>query len=121
MLSLFSMEPQRISKQWLQPNVSITNITFVFIVLLVPVIYFLWSTLLIGSIACSILYLCDAATIPVSLSLPFVFLFGDVGKTLEKVCEFCHITLNKVTIFDDNGNITPGGVRIGMSLYSYCC
>ncbi|KAL3814496.1 hypothetical protein ACJIZ3_015764 [Penstemon smallii] len=30
-----------------------------------------------------------------------------------KVCEVCHITLNKVTIFDDNGNITPGGVRIG--------
>ncbi|CAA3033248.1 serine hydroxymethyltransferase 7-like [Olea europaea subsp. europaea] len=25
----------------------------------------------------------------------------------------CHITLNKVTIFDDNGNLTPGGVRIG--------
>ncbi|KAL8540701.1 hypothetical protein ACS0TY_002075 [Phlomoides rotata] len=39
--------------------------------------------------------------------------FGLTGKTLEKVCEFCHITLNKVTIFDDNGNITPGGVRIG--------
>ncbi|KAK4491250.1 hypothetical protein RD792_001985 [Penstemon davidsonii] len=35
------------------------------------------------------------------------------GKTFEKVCECCHITLNKVTIFDDNGNITPGGVRIG--------
>lgn len=37
-----------------------------------------------------------------------------IGKNFEKVCEFCHITLNKVTIFDDNGNITPGGVRIGM-------
>ncbi|KAL8508307.1 hypothetical protein ACS0TY_018776 [Phlomoides rotata] len=36
-------------------------------------------------------------------------LFADV----QKVCEACHITLNKVTIFDDNGNITPGGVRIG--------
>ncbi|KAL0375957.1 UNVERIFIED_CONTAM: Serine hydroxymethyltransferase 7 [Sesamum calycinum] len=35
------------------------------------------------------------------------------GKNFEKVCEFCHITLNKVTTFDDNGNITPGGVRIG--------
>ncbi|KAL0412742.1 UNVERIFIED_CONTAM: Serine hydroxymethyltransferase 6 [Sesamum radiatum] len=34
-------------------------------------------------------------------------------KNFEKVCEFCHITLNKVTTFDDNGNITPGGVRIG--------
>ncbi|PIM98740.1 Glycine/serine hydroxymethyltransferase [Handroanthus impetiginosus] len=39
--------------------------------------------------------------------------FGLTGKKFEKVCEFCHITLNKVTIFDDNGNITPGGVRIG--------
>lgn len=39
-----------------------------------------------------------------------------VGYILEKVCELCHITLNKVTIFDDNGNITPGGVRVGMSL-----
>ncbi|KAG8364074.1 hypothetical protein BUALT_Bualt19G0088400 [Buddleja alternifolia] len=36
-----------------------------------------------------------------------------ICKNFEKVCEFCHITLNKVTIFDDNGNITPGGVRIG--------
>ncbi|XP_073029867.1 serine hydroxymethyltransferase 7-like [Primulina eburnea] len=39
--------------------------------------------------------------------------FGLTGKTYETVCEFCHITLNKVTIFDDNGKITPGGVRIG--------
>lgn len=39
--------------------------------------------------------------------------FGLNGKNFEKVCELCHITLNKVTIFDDNGNITPGGVRIG--------
>ncbi|KAL8061164.1 hypothetical protein ABFX02_02G069600 [Erythranthe guttata] len=38
---------------------------------------------------------------------------GLTGKNLEKVCELCYITLNKVTIFDDNGNITPGGVRIG--------
>lgn len=39
--------------------------------------------------------------------------FGLTGKNFERVCEQCHITLNKVTIFDDNGNITPGGVRIG--------
>ncbi|KAL8027406.1 hypothetical protein ABFX02_14G093200 [Erythranthe guttata] len=39
--------------------------------------------------------------------------FGLTGKNLEKVCELCSITVNKVTIFDDNGNITPGGVRIG--------
>ncbi|CAA2982362.1 serine hydroxymethyltransferase 7-like [Olea europaea subsp. europaea] len=38
---------------------------------------------------------------------------GLTGKNFEKVCEMCHITLNKVTIFDDNGNLTPGGVRIG--------
>ncbi|KAI3448327.1 hypothetical protein Pfo_004992 [Paulownia fortunei] len=39
--------------------------------------------------------------------------FGLTGKNFEKVCELCHITLNKVTTFDDNGNIIPGGVRIG--------
>ncbi|CAA2964494.1 serine hydroxymethyltransferase 7-like [Olea europaea subsp. europaea] len=38
---------------------------------------------------------------------------GLTGKNFEKVCELCHISLNKVTIFDDSGNITPGGVRIG--------
>ncbi|GAA0145209.1 methyltransferase [Lithospermum erythrorhizon] len=35
------------------------------------------------------------------------------GKNFEKVCELCHITVNKTTLFDDNGTITPGGVRIG--------
>ncbi|KAG9135469.1 hypothetical protein Leryth_007228 [Lithospermum erythrorhizon] len=34
------------------------------------------------------------------------------GKNFEKVCELCHITVNKTTLFDDNGTITPGGVRI---------
>ncbi|KAK3011339.1 hypothetical protein RJ639_011726 [Escallonia herrerae] len=38
---------------------------------------------------------------------------GLTGKNFEKVCEMCHITLNKIAIFDDNGSITPGGVRIG--------
>ncbi|KAF7842735.1 serine hydroxymethyltransferase 7-like [Senna tora] len=38
---------------------------------------------------------------------------GLTGKYYEKVCETCHITLNKIAIFDDNGTITPGGVRIG--------
>uniref|UniRef100_A0A5B6ZL08 Serine hydroxymethyltransferase n=1 Tax=Davidia involucrata TaxID=16924 RepID=A0A5B6ZL08_DAVIN len=38
---------------------------------------------------------------------------GLTGKNFEKVCEMCHITLNKIAIFDDNGTITPGGVRIG--------
>ena len=36
-----------------------------------------------------------------------------IGKNYEKVCEMCHITLNKIAIFGDNGTITPGGVRIG--------
>ncbi|XP_052194091.1 serine hydroxymethyltransferase 7-like [Diospyros lotus] len=38
---------------------------------------------------------------------------GLTGKSFERICEMCRITLNKVTIFDDNGAITPGGVRIG--------
>ncbi|KAL2477548.1 Serine hydroxymethyltransferase 6 [Forsythia ovata] len=38
---------------------------------------------------------------------------GLTGKNFEKVCELCLITLNKVTIFDDSGNLNPGGVRIG--------
>lgn len=38
---------------------------------------------------------------------------GLTGKNFEKVCEMCHITLNKIAIFDDNGTITPGGVRLG--------
>ncbi|KAK9286860.1 hypothetical protein L1049_015266 [Liquidambar formosana] len=38
---------------------------------------------------------------------------GLTGKNYEKVCETCHMTLNKIAIFGDNGAITPGGVRIG--------
>ncbi|KAM0040389.1 putative glycine hydroxymethyltransferase transcription factor WD40-like family [Helianthus debilis subsp. tardiflorus] len=38
---------------------------------------------------------------------------GLTGKTLEKVCEMCHITVNKIFVFDDNGTLVPGGVRIG--------
>ncbi|KAF4359049.1 hypothetical protein CsatB_015040 [Cannabis sativa] len=38
---------------------------------------------------------------------------GLTGKTYEKVCEMCHITLNKITISSDNGTISPGGVRVG--------
>ncbi|KAM7478861.1 hypothetical protein LguiA_027074 [Lonicera macranthoides] len=38
---------------------------------------------------------------------------GLTGKNFEVVCEMCHLTLNKIAIFDDNGTITPGGVRIG--------
>jgi len=36
-----------------------------------------------------------------------------VGKFYVKVCEACHITLNKIVIFGDNGTIDPGGVRVG--------
>ncbi|XP_071691561.1 serine hydroxymethyltransferase 6-like [Rutidosis leptorrhynchoides] len=38
---------------------------------------------------------------------------GLTGKNFEKVCEMCHITVNKIAIFDDNGTLIPGGVRIG--------
>ncbi|KAE8668393.1 hypothetical protein F3Y22_tig00112343pilonHSYRG00251 [Hibiscus syriacus] len=39
--------------------------------------------------------------------------FGLTGKVYEKVCEMCHVTLNKIAIFGENGVSTPGGVRIG--------
>lgn len=38
---------------------------------------------------------------------------GLTGKNFEKVCEMCHITVNKTPIFGDNGSISPAGVRIG--------
>ncbi|XP_071723829.1 serine hydroxymethyltransferase 6-like [Rutidosis leptorrhynchoides] len=38
---------------------------------------------------------------------------GLTGKNYEKVCELCHMTLNKIAILGDNGTMTPGGVRIG--------
>ncbi|XP_074577761.1 serine hydroxymethyltransferase 7-like [Curcuma longa] len=38
---------------------------------------------------------------------------GLTGKIFEKVCEACHISLNKTPIFGENGAISPGGVRIG--------
>ncbi|KAH7671129.1 glycine hydroxymethyltransferase protein [Dioscorea alata] len=39
--------------------------------------------------------------------------FGLTGRNFEKVCEACHITLNKTPIFGENGAISPGGIRIG--------
>lgn len=39
--------------------------------------------------------------------------FGLTGKTFEKVCEACEISVNKTPIFGENGAISPGGVRIG--------
>lgn len=48
------------------------------------------------------------------LKLPNLLLYCFfTGKIYEKVCEMCHITLNKVTVFSDHGKIIPGGVRIG--------
>ena len=35
------------------------------------------------------------------------------GSKVEKVCDACHITLNKNTIVGDPNAINPGGVRIG--------
>lgn len=39
--------------------------------------------------------------------------FGLTGKNFEKVCAMCHITVNKIPIFDDHGTMVPCGVRIG--------
>eukprot|EP00270_Netrium_digitus_P003661 TRINITY_DN14321_c0_g1_i5.p1 TRINITY_DN14321_c0_g1~~TRINITY_DN14321_c0_g1_i5.p1 ORF type:complete len:461 (-),score=125.10 TRINITY_DN14321_c0_g1_i5:386-1693(-) len=38
---------------------------------------------------------------------------GLTGNKLEKVCELCHITLNKNAVFGDSSALAPGGVRIG--------
>ncbi|KAK9109460.1 hypothetical protein Sjap_017520 [Stephania japonica] len=38
---------------------------------------------------------------------------GLTGRNYEKVCEMCHISLNKAAIFGDNGSVSSGGVRIG--------
>eukprot|EP00897_Mesotaenium_endlicherianum_P005097 jgi/Mesen1/4615/ME000234S03865 len=35
------------------------------------------------------------------------------GNRYEKVCELCHITLNKNAVFGDSSALAPGGVRIG--------
>lgn len=35
------------------------------------------------------------------------------GKNYEKVCEMCHISVNKAAIFGENGAISLGGARIG--------
>ncbi|KAJ3675205.1 hypothetical protein LUZ60_004247 [Juncus effusus] len=39
--------------------------------------------------------------------------FRLTGKNFEKVCEACHISVNKTPIFGDNGAICPAGIRIG--------
>ncbi|KAG0476905.1 hypothetical protein HPP92_013746 [Vanilla planifolia] len=39
--------------------------------------------------------------------------FGLTGKTFEKVCEACRISLNKTPIYGDNGSLCSAGVRLG--------
>lgn len=38
---------------------------------------------------------------------------GLTGNRFEKVCELCHMTLNKNAVYGDSGAFAPGGVRIG--------
>lgn len=38
---------------------------------------------------------------------------GLTGSKLEKVCDLCHITLNKNSVPGDKSAFSPGGVRIG--------
>lgn len=38
---------------------------------------------------------------------------GLTGYRFEKVCELCHMTLNKNAVYGDSGTFAPGGVRIG--------
>eukprot|EP00250_Pteridium_aquilinum_P013533 c21398_g1_i2 orf=253-2289(-) len=39
--------------------------------------------------------------------------YGLTGYRFEKVCESCHLTLNKNAVYGDSGTFAPGGVRIG--------
>lgn len=38
---------------------------------------------------------------------------GVTGSKMEKVCDLCHITLNKNAVVGDLSAMNPGGVRIG--------
>ncbi|MEX0595727.1 MAG: hypothetical protein WD512_04435 [Candidatus Paceibacterota bacterium] len=38
---------------------------------------------------------------------------GLTGSKMEKICDLCHITLNKNTVPGDKSALSPGGVRIG--------
>ncbi|KAL5647760.1 hypothetical protein ACJX0J_042115, partial [Zea mays] len=37
---------------------------------------------------------------------------GLTGNKVEKLCDLCHITLNKNVVFGDSSALSPGGVRI---------
>ncbi|KAK1389811.1 Serine hydroxymethyltransferase [Heracleum sosnowskyi] len=38
---------------------------------------------------------------------------GLTGNKVEKLCDLCHITLNKNAVFGDSSALSPGGVRVG--------
>lgn len=38
---------------------------------------------------------------------------GITGSKMEKLCDFCEITLNKNTVPGDKSALSPGGLRIG--------
>lgn len=40
---------------------------------------------------------------------------GLTGSKIEKVCDLCHITLNKNAVVGDTSAAVPGGVRVGTS------
>lgn len=40
---------------------------------------------------------------------------GLTGSKIEKVCDLCHITLNKNAVVGDTSALVPGGVRVGTS------
>lgn len=40
---------------------------------------------------------------------------GLTGSKIEKVCDLCHITLNKNAVVGDTSAQVPGGVRVGTS------
>jgi len=40
---------------------------------------------------------------------------GLTGSKIEKVCDLCHITLNKNAVTGDTSALVPGGVRVGTS------
>ena len=45
---------------------------------------------------------------------PWVLLLQSItGSKMEKVCDMCHITLNKNAVVGDVSAMTPGGCRIG--------
>lgn len=61
---------------------------------------------------CGIFMLTSICPYPI-FAVKFMCICFSLGKNYERVCETCYITLNKCAIFDDNGAISPGGVRIG--------